>query len=144
MRLNISHTDMGSKWGRDSGQLQGYELSVPFGYLLDGSPSRPGRWSYIPVPVWSRTSVFHSITSHFRNSIVRSETKRYFVLICVNVLFTLKAEVNTRPAYLVAGKKGDSSVGITTPYSFEVRHPRCVPTKSNYKVYAYIVKHNCI
>jgi hypothetical protein len=27
---------------------------------------------------------------------------------------------------------------------FEVRHPRCVSTKSNYKVYAYIVKHNYI
>jgi hypothetical protein len=26
--------------------------------------------------------------------------------------------------------------------NFEVRHPRCVSTKSNYKVYAYIVKHN--
>jgi len=25
---------------------------------------------------------------------------------------------------------------------FEVRHPRCVSNKSNYKVYAYIVKHN--
>jgi hypothetical protein len=27
---------------------------------------------------------------------------------------------------------------------FEVRHPRCVTPKSNYKVYAYIVKHNYI
>jgi hypothetical protein len=27
---------------------------------------------------------------------------------------------------------------------FEVRHPCCVSTKSNYKVYAYIVKHNYI
>ena len=24
---------------------------------------------------------------------------------------------------------------------FEVRHPRCVSNKSNYKVYVYIVKH---
>jgi hypothetical protein len=30
------------------------------------------------------------------------------------------------------------------PWYFEVRHPRCVSTKSNYKVYAYIVKHNYI
>jgi hypothetical protein len=29
-------------------------------------------------------------------------------------------------------------------FFFEVRHPRCVSTKSNYKVYAYIVKHNYI
>jgi hypothetical protein len=28
--------------------------------------------------------------------------------------------------------------------NFEVRHPRCVSTKSHYKVYAYIVKHNYI
>jgi hypothetical protein len=28
--------------------------------------------------------------------------------------------------------------------NFEVRHPRCVSTKSNYKEYAYIVKHNYI
>jgi hypothetical protein len=27
---------------------------------------------------------------------------------------------------------------------FEVRHPHCVSIKSNYKVYAYIVKHNYI
>jgi hypothetical protein len=54
----------------EDGQLQGYELSIPFGYLLDGSQSRPGRWSYIPVPVWNRTSVFQSITSHFKNSFV--------------------------------------------------------------------------
>jgi len=27
---------------------------------------------------------------------------------------------------------------------FEVRHPRCVSNKSNYKVYAYIVKHNYV
>jgi hypothetical protein len=27
---------------------------------------------------------------------------------------------------------------------FEVRHPHCVSTKSNYKIHAYIVKHNCI
>jgi hypothetical protein len=45
--LNISHTDAGSKWGREGGQLQGYELSVPFGYFLDGSQSRPRRWNYI-------------------------------------------------------------------------------------------------
>jgi len=25
-----------------------------------------------------------------------------------------------------------------------VRHPRCVSNKSNYKVYAYIVKHNYV
>jgi hypothetical protein len=25
---------------------------------------------------------------------------------------------------------------------FQVRHPRCVSTKSNYKLYTYIVKHN--
>ena len=29
-------------------------------------------------------------------------------------------------------------------YRFEVRHPRCVSNKSNYKVYAYIVRHNYI
>ena len=28
--------------------------------------------------------------------------------------------------------------------NFEVRHPRCVSNKSNYKVYVYIVKHNYI
>jgi hypothetical protein len=28
--------------------------------------------------------------------------------------------------------------------NFEVRHPRCVSTKSNYKVYAYIFQHNYI
>ena len=27
---------------------------------------------------------------------------------------------------------------------FEVRHPRCLSNKSNYKVYVYIVKHNYI
>jgi len=27
---------------------------------------------------------------------------------------------------------------------FEVRHPHCVSNKSNYKVYVYIVRHNCI
>jgi hypothetical protein len=32
----------------------------------------------------------------------------------------------------------------TSHLNFEVRHPRCVSTKSNYKVYAYIVKHNYI
>jgi len=68
MQLDISHTDMGRKGGGD--QLQGYELSIPFRYLLDGPQSRPGRWSYIPVPVWNQTSVFHSIASHFKNSIV--------------------------------------------------------------------------
>ena len=26
--------------------------------------------------------------------------------------------------------------------NFELRHPRCVSNKSDYKVYAYIVKHN--
>jgi len=31
-----------------------------------------------------------------------------------------------------------------TPHPFEVRHPRCVSNKSNYKVYVYIVKHNYI
>jgi hypothetical protein len=29
-------------------------------------------------------------------------------------------------------------------YKSEVRHPRCVSNKSNYKVYVYIVKHNYI
>jgi hypothetical protein len=29
-------------------------------------------------------------------------------------------------------------------YNFEVRHPRCVLNKSNYKVYAYIVRHNFV
>ena len=29
-------------------------------------------------------------------------------------------------------------------YVFEVRHPRCVSNKSNYKVYVYTVTHNCI
>jgi len=28
--------------------------------------------------------------------------------------------------------------------NFEVRHPRCVWNKSNYKVYAYIFRHNCV
>jgi len=28
--------------------------------------------------------------------------------------------------------------------NFEVRHPRCVSNKSNYKVYAYIFKHNYV
>ena len=28
--------------------------------------------------------------------------------------------------------------------NFEVRHPRCVSNKSNYKVYAYIVRHNYV
>jgi hypothetical protein len=28
--------------------------------------------------------------------------------------------------------------------NFEVRHPRCVSNKSNYSVYAYIVKHNYV
>ena len=107
------------EWGREGSQLRGYELSVPFGYLLDGSQSRPGRWSYIPVPVWNRTSVFHSITSHFKNSIVHSETERYFVLKCVNVLFTLKVEVNTLLAYLVTGKNRDISVGIATRYGLD-------------------------
>jgi hypothetical protein len=32
---------------------------------------------------------------------------------------------------------------MKTP-SIEVRHLHCVSTKSNYKVYAYIVKHNYI
>ena len=27
---------------------------------------------------------------------------------------------------------------------FKVRHPRCVSNKSNYLVYAYIFKHNCV
>ena len=29
-------------------------------------------------------------------------------------------------------------------YNFKVRHPRCVSNKSNYKAYAYIVKHNYV
>jgi hypothetical protein len=29
-------------------------------------------------------------------------------------------------------------------FFFEERHPRCVSNKSNYKVYAYIVKHNYV
>ena len=28
--------------------------------------------------------------------------------------------------------------------NFEVRHPGCVSNKSNYKVYAYIVRHNYV
>ena len=28
--------------------------------------------------------------------------------------------------------------------TFEVRHPRCVSNKSNYKVYVYIVKNNYV
>ena len=28
--------------------------------------------------------------------------------------------------------------------NFKVRHPRCVSNKSNYKAYAYIVKHNYV
>jgi len=27
-------------------------------------------------------------------------------------------------------------------FNIEVRHPRCVSNKSNYKVYVYIVRHN--
>jgi len=27
---------------------------------------------------------------------------------------------------------------------FEVRHPRCVSNKSNYKLYAYTVRHNYV
>jgi hypothetical protein len=27
---------------------------------------------------------------------------------------------------------------------FQVRHPRCVSNKSNYKVYTYIVRHNYV
>jgi len=27
---------------------------------------------------------------------------------------------------------------------FKVGHPRCVSNKSNYKIYAFIVKHNCV
>jgi hypothetical protein len=29
-------------------------------------------------------------------------------------------------------------------YNFEVHHPHCVSNKSNYKVYAYIVRHNYV
>jgi hypothetical protein len=29
-------------------------------------------------------------------------------------------------------------------HNFKVRHPRCLSNKSNYKVYAYFVKHNYI
>jgi hypothetical protein len=32
----------------------------------------------------------------------------------------------------------------TRYWNFEVRHPRCVSNKSNYKVYAYIVRHNYV
>jgi hypothetical protein len=33
---------------------------------------------------------------------------------------------------------------MISPYNFEVRHPRCVSNKSNYKVYAYIVGHSYV
>jgi hypothetical protein len=32
----------------------------------------------------------------------------------------------------------------TSLCNFEVRHPRCVSNKSNYKVYAYNVRHNYV
>jgi hypothetical protein len=35
-------------------------------------------------------------------------------------------------------------MNLTSNQKLEVRHPRCVSNKSNYKVYVCIVKHNYI
>jgi len=45
---------------------------------------------------------------------------------------------------LVSSSNFVLSLGKNEIYDFEARHPRCVSNKSNYKVYAYIVKHNYV
>ena len=55
--------------------------------------------------------------------------------------FHVYFSANRTPVYAQQGHK----VGILfLPLKFEVRHPRCVSNKTNYKVYVYVVKHNYI
>jgi hypothetical protein len=52
--------------------------------------------------------------------------------------------VNSDPGQHFPYKFTPYQCTISLEPCFEVRHPRCVSNKSNYKVYAYIVKHNYI
>jgi hypothetical protein len=94
-----------------------------------------------PPPKFNPRTI-QSVASRYTEYIISAVTNNNILLLLLFFIIVVVVAASVKVFLHLYLRPDSTAEEPTTEPVFEVRHPRCVSTKSNYKVYAYIVKHN--